>query len=99
MVHIIKFDWTDRSGGPSIAFSPQIDGERGATHMRPTSVPTRITIDFRDAVHPSRSWILGLDDDAERVELLAFEERPAPNLGWRHTMPTTEPAELGDEDA
>lgn len=42
--------------------------------MSPTAVPTRITIDFRDAVHPSRSWILGLDAGPEgRVDLLAFE--------------------------
>jgi len=42
--------------------------------MSPTAVPTRITIDFRDALHPSRSWILGLDaDSAGRVDLLAFE--------------------------
>ena len=42
--------------------------------MSPTAVPTRITIDFRDAIHPSRSWILGLDaDPAGRVDLLAFE--------------------------
>jgi hypothetical protein len=45
--------------------------------MRPTAVPTRITIDFRDAIHPSRTWILGLGDTSvDRVELLAFE-RPA----------------------
>lgn len=42
--------------------------------MSPTAVPSRITIDFRDAVHPSRTWILGFGADAtERVELLAFE--------------------------
>jgi hypothetical protein len=47
--------------------------------MRPTAVPTRITIDFRDAIHPSRTWILGLgDSSADRVELLAFEH-PGPN--------------------
>ena len=45
--------------------------------MSPNAVPTRITIDFRDAMHPSRSWILGLDTEpGGRVELLAFE-RPA----------------------
>ena len=32
--------------------------------MSPSPIPTRITIDFRDAVRPSRSWILGVDDDA-----------------------------------
>lgn len=46
--------------------------------MSPTAVPTRITIDFRDAVHPSRSWILGLDAGPEgRVDLLAFEHGAA----------------------
>ena len=45
--------------------------------MQPTAIPTRITIDFRDAVHPSRTWILGLGDaSSARVELLAFE-RPS----------------------
>jgi hypothetical protein len=42
--------------------------------MSPTPVPARITIDFRDAVLPSRAWILGIDESATRVELLAFEE-------------------------
>jgi len=46
--------------------------------MSPTAVPTRITIDFRDALLPSRTWILGLDEAAPaRVELLAFDA-PAP---------------------
>ena len=46
--------------------------------MSPTAVPTRITIDFRDALLPSRTWILGLDEVAPaRVELLAFDA-PAP---------------------
>ena len=66
--------------------------------MSPTRVPGRIAIDFRDAVHPSRSWILGLDDDApDRVELLTFEERPGPNLGWRHA--TSEAASCACPDA
>jgi hypothetical protein len=39
--------------------------------MSPTAVPTRITIDFRDAMHPSRTWILGLDEGGGRVDLLA----------------------------
>lgn len=43
--------------------------------MSPTAVPTRITIDFRDAIHPSRSWILGLDPEpAGRIDLLAFDD-------------------------
>jgi hypothetical protein len=54
--------------------------------MSPTAVPTRITIDFRDSVHPSRTWILGLDAQSagsagRRVELLAFEGPGAPTLG------------------
>ncbi len=50
--------------------------------MSPTTVPARITIDFRDAVHPSRTWILGFDDEsAVRVELLAFDGPRAPSLG------------------
>jgi hypothetical protein len=32
--------------------------------MRPTAVPSRITIDFRDAATPSRTWILGAHEDA-----------------------------------
>ena len=47
------------------------------TTVSPTAVPTRITIDFRDALHPSRSWILGLDAELDgRVELIAFGSRP-----------------------
>jgi hypothetical protein len=47
--------------------------------MSPTAVPTRITIDFRDAVLPSRTWILGVDEAAPaRVELIAFDT-PAPS--------------------
>lgn len=50
--------------------------------MSPTAIPARITIDFRDAVHPSRTWILGFDEArAARVELLAFERPLAPSLG------------------
>jgi hypothetical protein len=41
--------------------------------MSPTAVPTRITIDFRDAIHPSRTWILGLDERGGRVDLLASD--------------------------
>jgi hypothetical protein len=41
--------------------------------MSPTAIPARITIDFRDAVLPSRSWILGVDETIPaRVELIAF---------------------------
>jgi hypothetical protein len=40
--------------------------------MAQAPIPTRITIDFHDALHPARGWILGLGDRAGRVELLAF---------------------------
>jgi hypothetical protein len=44
--------------------------------MTPTAVPSRITIDFRDAALPSRTWILGVDEPATgRIELIAFEGR------------------------
>jgi hypothetical protein len=44
------------------------------TAMSPTAVPSRITIDFRDAAMPSRTWILGVDEAAtDRLELIAFE--------------------------
>ena len=70
--------------------------------MSPTAVPTRITIDFRDAVHPSRSWILGLEEDgAGRVELLAFDERPAaaaPRPTVRRGRPTSLSAECACPD-
>ena len=43
--------------------------------MSPTAVPSRITIDFRDAALPSRTWILGVDEAATaRMELIAFED-------------------------
>lgn len=42
--------------------------------MSPTAVPSRITIDFRDAALPSRTWILGVDEAAtDRLELIAFD--------------------------
>lgn len=45
--------------------------------MSPTVMPARITIDFRDAVDPSRSWILGLGTAARgRVDLIAFDRSP-----------------------
>ena len=54
--------------------------------MSPTAVPSRITIDFRDTAMPSRTWILGVHEDAPgRIELIAFDapgqpvpENPAP---------------------
>jgi hypothetical protein len=50
--------------------------------MSPTPVPTRITIDFRDAMHPSRMWILGVDGAPDaRVELIALGAPVAAGLG------------------
>ena len=50
--------------------------------MSPTAVPSRITIDFRDAALPSRTWILGVDEDAsERIELIAFDGGSAVSEG------------------
>ena len=46
--------------------------------MSPTAVPTRITIDFRDAIDPSRTWILGLDTDGGRADLIVRDGAPAP---------------------
>lgn len=70
--------------------------------VSPTAVPTRITIDFRDAVHPSRTWILGLGDAGpRRVELLAFDGPPSRSLGSGPvpTMPRTRPTALSAECA
>ena len=57
--------------------------------MDATAIPTRITIDFRDSIHPSRTWILGLGGEAgERVEVLA-RPGPAPRtLGSAPPTPT-----------
>jgi hypothetical protein len=46
--------------------------------MSPTPIPTRITIDFRADIHPSRAWILGLGA-TDRADLLAFDG-PSPRL-------------------
>jgi hypothetical protein len=58
--------------------------------MSPTPVPTRITIDFRGAVRPSRGWILGVADVSDaRIELDAFISNPGPA-----PMPAVNPADL-----
>ena len=45
--------------------------------MTPTAVPSRITIDFRDAALPSKTWILGVDEASHgRMELIAFDGEP-----------------------
>lgn len=73
--------------------------------MSPTAIPARITIDFRDAIHPSRTWILGVGDVApSRVDLLAFEGGRAPTLGspgsapLPHLRPTALSAECACPD-
>lgn len=49
--------------------------------MHPDAIPARITIDFRDELHPSRTWILGLDASGGRADLVGFEEpRPRPSF-------------------
>jgi hypothetical protein len=41
--------------------------------MSPSIVPSRITIDFRNDLLPSRTWILGMDEPGGRAELIAFD--------------------------
>lgn len=50
--------------------------------MTSIAIPTRITIDFRDAIHPTRTWILGLDSDGGRADLLAFDQPRPVHQGW-----------------
>jgi hypothetical protein len=54
--------------------------------MGPEPVPTRITIDFRDSMHPSRTWILGLGTGSDRAELLAFGPEPTRTTEPRPAM-------------
>jgi hypothetical protein len=52
-------------------------------------VPSRITIDFRDEVLASRTWILGSAKPSARADLLAFEgaqERAYPPLPEREAF-------------
>lgn len=70
--------------------------------MSPTAIPSRITIDFRDSVHPSRTWILGVGGETEaRVELLAFEAPLHPSLGSgaQRPMPRVRPTALSADCA
>ena len=61
--------------------------------MRPTAVPTRITVDFRDSIHPSRTWILGIGAaGAPRIDLLAFE--PAHTEAAVRPLPRRRPTAL-----
>jgi hypothetical protein len=65
--------------------------------MSPTAVPARITIDFRDALLPSRTWILGVDEAAPaRVELLASPTSShfEPAIPHRATSAPNRPAPL-----
>ena len=74
MEHITTFDWTDDRSTASIPTLHPTGATIEEPSMSPTAIPARITIDFRDAVHPSRTWILGFDEARPaRVELLAFE--------------------------
>ena len=60
--------------------------------MQPTAIPTRITIDFRDAIHPSRTWILGLGDPSvARVELITFDRPTASGAATALTADCTCP--------
>lgn len=71
--------------------------------MSPTAVPTRITIDFRDAIHPSRTWILGIEEAADpgRIDLLAFDGPRLPSLGSAAggPLPRTRPTALSADCA
>lgn len=68
--------------------------------MSPTAVPTRVTIDFRESIHPSRTWILGLAAESEgRVDLLAFEGGTATSGPQRASVrPTALSAECSCPD-
>lgn len=67
--------------------------------MSPTPIPTRITIDFRDSIHPSRMWILGVDGGHDaRIDLVALGTPLPPSLGRAGgPVPQTGPAALMDE--
>lgn len=69
--------------------------------MSPTPVPARITIDFRDAIHPSRMWILGMDGGPDaRVELVALGAPLAPSLGsGAAPLPRSRPSALTEDCA
>ena len=49
----------------------------------------RITIDFRDTVHPSRRWILGVGDGRARVELVPVDGAPKGGDGLDGSADTT----------
>jgi hypothetical protein len=65
--------------------------------MNSTAVPSRITIDFRDAMLPSRTWILGIDEAAPaRVELITFDAARSsePSIPHRVASSPARPAPL-----
>jgi hypothetical protein len=83
---------------PGLGCRPcRLRGAQEERNMSPTAVPTRITIDFRDAVLPSRTWILGVDEAAPaRVDLIAFDvpaatDRSIPHLG---SSPSSRPRHI-----
>ena len=48
----------------------------------PIPVPTRITIDFREDVRPSRGWIIGaIPDGSGRIELLSLGSQASLSVG------------------
>lgn len=70
--------------------------------MSPTGIPARITIDFRDAVQPSRLWIVGVGDTAPgRVDLLGFETSFPPSLATTSSgpLPTARPTAMAADCA
>jgi hypothetical protein len=66
--------------------------------MTPTAVPSRITIDFRDAALPSRTWILGVDEaSSSRMELIAFDGEPTrTDIAPPHLVPRSSTGVSGD---
>jgi hypothetical protein len=83
---ITSFDWTDGCTPASLGPSPAPRATHEETTMTPNAVPSRITIDFRDAAMPSRTWILGVDEASSgRMELIAFDaERTRPDAALPH---------------
>ena len=75
----------------SLTPSPAPAALQQETDMTPTAVPSRITIDFRDAALPSRTWILGVDEAAtSRMELIAFDGgAPGAGIALPHRSATS----------
>jgi hypothetical protein len=49
-------------------------------YLAATTAHARTGVDFRDSIHPSRTWILGIAPD-DRVELLTADLPAGPRLG------------------